>query len=318
MTNADRKSPADSRAGWFSFSAYARKRFGTRVRKIPVDAGFTCPNRDGTRGAGGCTFCNNEAFSPSVLGRTGSRTPVPVRDQVEEWIRKARRPGKFMVYFQAFSNTYAPVGKLKEIYDEALFHPDIVALAVGTRPDCIDLPRARLLASYAEKYEVWVELGLQTIHEETLRRINRGHTAEEFFSSVELLSGFPLKICVHVILGLPGETREHHRLTARALARLPYHGLKIHPLQILEGTRLADEFRRGEAKPPTEEEFVLSAADFLELTPPTVVVQRLSADALGSTLVAPEWCRNKQRVIRLIEKELGRRGTRQGAVLEGS
>jgi uncharacterized protein len=306
---------------WRTFSAYLRERFGCRVRKITVDGGFTCPNRDGTRGSGGCIYCNNEAFSPAVSGLGTGRpaAPLPIRAQVEAAIARGgrRTPAKFMVYFQAFTNTYAPVARLRERYDEALVHPDIVALAIGTRPDCIDDAVLDLLSSYAPRHEVWLELGLQTIHDETLARINRGHTARAFLDAVNRARARPLKICVHVILGLPGETREHNRATADALARLPYHGLKIHPLAVVKGTILAEKYARGEVALLSEEAFVERAADFLERTPPDAVVQRLTADTLSSLLVAPAWCANKQRLLDRIAGELERRGTRQGSAARG-
>ncbi len=300
---------------WRSFTSYLQDQYGERVWKIPVDAGFTCPNRDGSCGVGGCTYCNNRAFSPPSRHRGAGGSLPPIRTQVEEGIERARKrkARKFMVYFQAYSNTYAPPARLKELYDEALRHPAVVALAVGTRPDCIDTAVTDLLASYSPRYEVWLELGLQTFHDETLRRINRGHTVRQSLQAFELLRERPIKVCVHTILGLPGETRDHNRQTADALARLPYHGLKIHPLQILAETVLAEQYARGEVTLLNMEEFVVRAADFLERTPAHVVIQRLTADALSSTLLAPAWCREKQRLLDGIAHELRRRGTRQGA-----
>ncbi|HAK97575.1 MAG TPA: TIGR01212 family radical SAM protein, partial [Planctomycetes bacterium] len=228
---------------WRSFDAYLRERFGAKVRKLPLDAGFSCPNRE--RGGTGCAFCDNAAFSP-FAARPGGK-PAPLDAQLDEGIARAARRGAraFMAYFQAFTNTYAPLDALKAAYDCAARRPGVVALAVGTRPDCAGDDILELLASYCDRLEVWLELGLQSAHDETLARLNRGHTYAQFLDAVARCRRFPLKLCVHVILGLPGETRALGNRTAEELAALPIHGLKLHPLQILAGTRLAEEHARG-------------------------------------------------------------------------
>ncbi len=303
--------PPASGPYWRSFDAYLRERFGAKVLKIPLDAGFSCPNRE--RGGEGCSFCDNAAFSPHAV-RPGGK-PAPLDAQIETGLARAARRGAraCMAYFQAFTNTYAPIAALKDAYDRAAGRPGIVALAVGTRPDCVGDDVLELLASYCARVEVWLELGLQSANDETLARLNRGHTYAQFLDAVARCRRFPLKLCVHVIIGLPGETRARGNRTADELAALSVHGLKLHPLQILAGTRLAEEHARGAVALISEDEFVARAADFLERTPPDVVIQRLTADALGPALIAPSWSRNKQRLLAKIADELARRGTRQGA-----
>ncbi len=296
---------------WRTFDAYLRERFGEKVRKIPIDAGFSCPHTQ--RGAGPCTFCDNAAFSPYAARR--ATAPVPVRTQIEEGIARAARRGvrKYIAYFQAYTNTNAPAAALRELYDEAFRHEGIVALAVGTRPDCAGDEVLRLLASYAERAEVWLELGLQSIHDPVLARLKRGHSYADFLDAVERARCFPLKLCAHVILGLPGLSREQDNMTANALAGLPVHGLKIHPLQILAGTALASEHARGEVACIDAEAYVARTVDFLERTRADVVIQRLGADAIAPALIAPRWSCDKQELLARIAAEFAARGTRQGA-----
>lgn len=296
---------------WRTFDSYLRERFGEKVRKIPIDAGFSCPHA--ARGADPCTFCNNAAFSPHAARRADA--PVPIRTQIEEGIARAGRGGvrKCIAYFQAYTNTNAPVAALKDIYDEAFRHDRIVALAVGTRPDCVGDDVLELLASYAARAEVWLELGLQSMHDATLARLKRGHSYADFLDAVERCARFPLKLCVHVILGLPGESRDDSAMTADALARLPVHGLKLHPLQILAGTALAAEHARGDIACIDADEYVARAVDFLERTRSDIVIQRLCADAIPPALIAPRWSQEKQRTLQCIAAEFARRGTRQGA-----
>ncbi len=301
---------------WFSFSRYLKERFGERVQKITIDAGFSCPNRDGAISTSGCIFCNNETFNPQCRNRRNGAPPESVSQQVEAGINRPRKKkvNRFMAYFQAYTNTYAPVDKLKELYDAALGDPRVAALAVGTRPDCIDPSILDLLASYTGTHEVWLELGLQSANDEVLKKINRGHTCEAFVNAVEMCSRYPVKLCVHVIIGLPGDTRLTNRETASLLSSLPCHGLKLHALQIVENTPLAGWYRSGAFQPIGEAEYVARAADFLERTPSGVVIQRLASDAPGDALIAPKWTENKQRLLNEINRELEKRNTRQGSL----
>lgn len=294
------------------FSHYLRQRFGERVHKVSIDAGFTCPNIDGTKSTGGCTFCNNEGFN------FGSRrAPRPIPEQIEnciQFLRARYKANKFMAYFQAHTNTFAPVPELKRIYDQILPHRDIIAMSVGTRPDSVSPKSLELLESYTEPLEeVWVEYGLQSSHNRTLERINRADTWERFLWAMEETSKRNLKICVHVILGLPGEDRADMMETAERIAPLPFHSLKVHLLHVIENTPMADEYRRGEIRIFEMDEYVQTVCDFLERVPPHVSIQRLTADAPPDILVAPQWCLERKAIYERIDGELERRGTRQGS-----
>jgi len=301
-----------------SFARALRERHGVPVRKIPVDAGFTCPHIDGTKGTGGCTYCDNRAFSPAA-GEAGRRS---IREQVLAGIERATRGrarrgsegkgSKFIVYFQPHSNTYAPIARLRAAYAQAFAHPDVAGIAVGTRPDAISAAVLDLLESYTDRYEVWLELGLQTIHEATLARIHRCDDAENFAAAVDLCRGRKIRVAAHIILGLPGEGPEENRETAIFLARLPIHGLKIHNLHVVRGTRIEEEYRRGEVPILDLDEYARRACDVLERTRPEVEIQRLAGEAPRALLVAPAWCLEKGRAIAAIERELARRDARQG------
>ena len=302
-------------ARYYPFSRFLRETFGSRVRKITVNGGFSCPNRDGTVGVGGCSFCVNESFS-----RAADAQPLPIRQQVAQAIAQAKERGrdeKFMVYFQPFTNTYADTKTLKERYDEAVAHEDVVALAIGTRPDCVPDEVLDLIESYTSRGQVWVEYGLQSSHDRTLDRINRGHGWAEFEDAVTRTRPRGILVCAHVILGLPGEKRDDMRETASRLAAVGIDGIKLHHLTIVRGSTLEADHRRGLVPTLTSRDYVSLAADLLERLPATVVVQRLVGDTRGGLLVAPIWEETKQQVIAAITAEFGRRDTRQGALWEG-
>lgn len=299
-------------ARYYPFSRFVRETFGCKVRKITVNGGFSCPNRDGTIGVGGCSFCVNESFSPAA-----NREPLPIREQVAQAIAQAKGRGrdeKFMVYFQPFTNTYADVATLKKRYDEAVAHEDVVALAIGTRPDCVPDEVLDLVESYTSRCQVWIEYGLQSAHDHTLDRINRGHGWTEFQNAVTLTHPRAILVCAHVILGLPGETRDDMRQTANRLAALDIDGVKLHHLAIVRGSPLEEEHRRGLVPTLTSHEYASLAADMLERLPETVVVQRLVGDTRGGLLVAPVWSETKQQVLAAITQELGQRDSCQGAL----
>lgn len=292
------------------FSYDLRRRYGCRVHKITLHAGFTCPNRDGTRGRGGCTFCNNTGFSPNARVEPGS-----IRVQMRTGIDAARRrvrASKFIAYFQAYSNTHAPVDELAKLYDEAWCSPDVVGMSIGTRPDCIDAAKVDLIAGYARRGEVWVELGLQTAHDSTLQRINRCHTYAEFVRAVEMLAGRGIRICVHTIVGLPGETHAMMLETHERVARLPIDGIKLHLMHIMRDTVMARQYAAGEIELMSREQYVETVCDVLELLPPRVVIQRMHADAPADVLVAPDWCLDKPGVLNDIRTTLERRDSWQG------
>lgn len=292
-------------------NTYLREIFGERVQKIPIDAGFGCPNRDGTISNKGCIFCDSRGSGTGALINKG----ISIKDQVKaarEYLRKRYKAKKFIAYFQSFTNTYAPVEKLKEIYDQALCFDDIVGLSIGTRPDCVDEEKLKLIASYKDKYMVWIEYGLQSAHDETLRRINRGHDVKCFEDAVYMTEKYGINICAHVILGLPGEDRSMMLNTARYVSSLPIHGIKIHLLYVVEGTALAEMYKRGEFRCLEMEEYVELVVDFLELLRPDIVIQRLTGDPVRSELVAPAWAMEKWKVLQMIQKRLEQRDTWQG------
>jgi uncharacterized protein len=295
---------------YYDLKSFWLNRFGCRVYKLQIDAGFTCPNRDGTVSRGGCIYCDGRGSRLRQIG------PLPsVAEQIrrgKEYYKKNRNAGKFIAYFQTFTNTYAPVEKLKELYDEALAEEDVIGLSVGTRPDCVSDGITYLLQDYARKSHVWLELGLQSIHDRTLRLINRGHSAAAFLDAVHRLSGTDIHICTHIIVGLPGETREDILETAGAIAALPIHGIKIHSLLALKGTVVGDLYEKGEMAMLSRDDYVRTVSDILEILPPEMVIQRLTADGYRDIFLGPRWAVNKMEVINAIDKELDRRNTYQG------
>lgn len=289
-----------------TFGQHMLRRHGERVHKVAIDAGFTCPNRDGTKGTGGCTFCNNSTFSPN------GREQKPVREQIAAGRRViAKRTGarRFIAYFQAYTNTYADPAYLDRLYREALAEPDVVGLSVGTRPDCVPDAVLDLLAGYqAEGFDMWLELGLQSSFDETLRKVNRGHDFAEYRRAVRAAHLRGLRVCTHLILGLPGETAWHTKVTLNRVLELGVEGLKLHPLHVVKGTRLANEWRHGEYQALTLPAYVHMAADLIECTPPEIVFHRLTGTAPANLLLAPDWCAHKWMVLNALAEELRIRG----------
>ena len=284
-------------------------RYGERVHKLAINAGFTCPNRDGSKGIGGCTFCNNASFNPAGRNAPGVAEQLAAGRAV-----LARRTGarRFIAYFQAYTNTYADVQELSGQYAEALREQDVVGLAIGTRPDCVPPAVLDLLCDIqARGYEVWLELGLQSAFDSTLERVNRGHGFAEYVAAVGEARRRGLPVCTHLIAGLPGETREHVLETLARVIELGVDGLKLHPLHVVKGTRLANDWRRGGYIPLELEEYIGIAADVVEKTPETVVFHRLTGSAAENLLLAPAWCGTKWQVLNGIASELARRGTSQ-------
>jgi radical SAM protein (TIGR01212 family) len=300
---------------YYKFSEYLKERFGCRVHKVSLDAGFSCPNKDGRLGEGGCIYCDNRAFSHN----SRISTPPPVEEQIKNGIEFGKRrynAKKFMVYFQAYTNTYASPDVLKEKYDVVRKFDDIVGLAIGTRPDCVNEEILNLIEGYTSDYEVWIEYGLQSIHGKTLKLINRNHTYKDFLKAIEMTKNRNIKICAHIIIGLPGETEEEILQTAKALAQLKVDGVKIHPLHIVKGTKLEELYREGKYKPLEMEDYVELAVKFLQLLPEDMVIQRIAADCPRELLVAPEWLNNKQLVLNMIEKLLEEKDTHQGKLAQ--
>lgn len=294
-----------------TFGQWLLARHGERVHKVSVDAAFTCPNRDGSKGIGGCTFCNNSSFSPN-----SRRETRPVAEQLAKGqavIRRRTRAEKFLAYFQAYTNTYADAEYLRGLYDEALAHPGVIGMSVGTRPDCVPDAVLDLLAGYrAQGKEVWLELGLQSAFDPTLDRVNRGHGFAEYRTALHGARERGLPVCTHLILGLPGETPWHARASLERVLEEGVDGLKLHPLHVVKGTMLANQWRRGEYQPWSFEQYLATAADLIEMTPENVVYHRVTGTASNNILLTPAWCNWKWRVLNGIEQELARRGTRQG------
>ncbi|MEO6147760.1 MAG: TIGR01212 family radical SAM protein [Sulfuriferula sp.] len=293
-----------------TFGQFMLRRYGQRVHKIALDAGFTCPNRDGSKGIGGCTFCNNASFSPN------GRNAPSISSQLASGrraIARRTRAQRFIAYFQAYTNTYADVQQLDALYREALSEPDVIGLAVGTRPDCVPDAVLDLLAGYREEgLEVWLELGLQSAFDETLARVNRGHGLAEYQTAVLAARQRGIPVCTHLILGLPGESDAHYHITLDTVLDLGVDGLKLHPLHVVKGTLLANQWRCGEYSPLGMGDYLRSVADLIERTPAHIVFHRVTGTAAKDILLAPAWCSQKWNVLNGIEAELRRRNHRQG------
>jgi uncharacterized protein len=287
---------------------------GMRIRKVTINGGFTCPNIDGTKARGGCTFCNNKGFSPSAGDRG-----LSVSKQIEKGIafhRQHFKVDKFIAYFQTYSGTYASVERLSYLYNQAVKHPEIIGIAIGTRPDCINKDIISLLEDLSKTTYLSLELGLQSAFDESLEKINRAHTFADFTEAMNLCLDKNFEICIHAILGLPGESTNHFRYTANALNKWKYHSLKLHPLHVVIDTVLAKQFLSNEYIPLQFEEYINGVVDFLECVPSTVGIQRFTGDAPSEMLLAPLWCKNKFKIMAAMNREFKRRGTAQGFALK--
>lgn len=294
-----------------TFGQAMLSKHGERVHKIALDAGFTCPNRDGTKGIGGCTFCNNKSFAP------GCREQASLEGQFERARRRishATGARRFIAYFQAYTNTYAHVDELRKLYDAALAEADVIGLSIGTRPDCVPPEVLDLLVDYQDRgHEVWLELGLQSAFDETLARVNRGHGFAEYQAAAKAARARGIPVCCHLIVGLPGETEAHYHHTLDRVLETGVDGLKLHPLHVVKHTKLAIEWKRGEYTPMNETDYLRIAADLIERTPWEIVFHRVTGTASKDILLAPEWCAKKWDVLNGIAHELDKRGTRQGS-----
>ncbi|HNM15040.1 MAG TPA: TIGR01212 family radical SAM protein [bacterium] len=303
---------------FFSYNHYIRSRFGQRIHRVTVDAGFTCPNRDGTVASGGCTYCNNDGFSPaSQIYRVKKylKPSTPVHDQITNHIdamKKRFKTDKFFAYFQAYSNTYAPVDELETLYREALHHPDIIGLVVGTRPDCVDEEKLQLLQSIAETHYVSIEYGCESIYDKTLQWVNRGHDFACFIDAVEMSAGRNLDVAAHIILGFPTETRDEMLAMADAINRLPVDFIKIHNLHIVAQTPLAFQYKKSPFPVFEQHEYGMLVCDFLEKLSPNICIQRLYGDAPRAMQIAPRWSTTGQDMNLWVQAELTRRQSFQG------
>ncbi len=291
---------------YHNLSGYLKSKYHGKVAKICIDGGFTCPNRDGTCGFGGCIFCG-ERGAGEHINPLGS-----IRSQVESYFSKQPKADKFIAYFQNFTNTYAPVDVLKRRYDEALIDPRIVILDIGTRPDCINEEVVRLLAEYNKNYEVWVELGLQTANDATAQFINRGYGRDVFANAVALLHKYGLRIVVHLIIGLPGETQADVENTVAYLNQFPIWGLKIHSLYVMKDTALEKLYHTGAFVPQSMREYIDSAVYVLTHVDPDLIIHRLTGDCPKDLLVAPDWNEKKTEILNTITSIMEKNQYTQG------
>jgi len=284
--------------GYISLNLYLKQKFGERVQKIPLDAGLTCPNRDGSKGKLGCIYCD-----PQGSGTGLAKRGVSVVEQMQQgmkWAKKRYGARKFIAYFQSFSNTYAPIEKLERIYKSVLLGPDVVGVSIGTRPDCIDEERLGLIAHLFKGKMVWIELGLQSAHNETLKIINRGHTVEDFEKAVRMVKDFGFLVCAHIIFGLPGETKKQMKQTVEYLTALPVDGVKFHQLYILKNTPICRLYESGDNDILSQKEYAAMVAWSIKKLQSNVVVHRLTGDPPKQGLVEPLWSLDKQGTIKLI------------------
>ena len=288
---------------YYAFSQYLKDKFHEKVYKITLDAGFTCPNRDGKISTAGCVFCDDGGS----FSRAHSRL-LSIPEQIEIGIKSQHErfgANKFMAYFQAFTNTYKPVAELKALYGQAVSHPKIVGLSIGTRPDCVDTEKLDLIASFTDRYETWVEYGMQTIHDKSLEWMNRGHNFAIFENAYEETKKRGIKVCAHVILGLPTETREDMMATAKKLAELKVDGVKFHALCVMPNTPLETLYNKGEVPMLEEDEYVDIVCDMLKLLPPKTIIHRLCGNGYSRTMIAPLWLNNKWQTLNKIHARIG-------------
>jgi uncharacterized protein len=297
-----------------SYSGYFMRLYGSRVQKLSIDAGFTCPNRDGSKGTGGCTYCNNDAFNPSYCEPEKS-----VTQQIEEGIsfhkKRYRRSDKYLAYFQAYSNTYAPLGTLKKLYEEALSYPGVIGLVIGTRPDCIDDEKLQYFKVLSDGYYLALEYGIESCYNKTLERINRGHTFEEAEEAVRATAELGINTGAHFILGLPGESREEMLAEAAIISRLPLSTIKFHQLQIIKGTTMEREYQKNpeDFQLFTWDEYLGFFIKFLERLNPSIVVERFTGEAPPRFLAGPGWGKKRtDQIVNLIEKRMEEVDTWQG------
>lgn len=291
------------------FSAYLKNKFGAKVYKITIDAGFSCPNRDGKISTGGCIFCDEGGSFSQAHSNL-----LSIQEQVNTGAKTLHdrfKAEKFMSYFQAYTNTYRPVNELEKIYKSALNHPDIVGLSIGTRPDCVENDKLDLISDISKDYYTWIEYGLQSVHDKTLLKINRGHDFNCFLDAYERTKERGINVCVHVIFGL-WESRDEILQTAEKLAELKVDGVKIHMLCALKDTKLATLYENKEIDFMSEEEYVQLVCDFLEILPPETTIHRLAGNGLKKNLIAPRWLGAKLDCLNKIDREFVNRNSYQG------
>ncbi|ENM5757534.1 TIGR01212 family radical SAM protein [Vibrio mimicus] len=286
-----------------------QRRYGEKVHKLTLHGGFSCPNRDGTIGRGGCTFCNVASFANEETQQQS------IHDQLKDRAGEIKRAKKYLAYFQAYTSTYAEVQVLKSMYEQALEVADIVGLCVGTRPDCVPDAVLELLADYVQQgYEIWLELGLQTAHDHTLKRINRGHDFACYAEITAKARALGIKVCTHLIVGLPGEGRCENMSTLQQVLKVGTDGIKLHGLHIVEGSTMAKAWRAGRLAVLEQDEYVSIACEMIRSTPPQIIYHRVSSAARRPTLLAPLWCENRWWAMTAIGQTLEIEGP-QGSLL---
>ena len=285
-----------------TFGRAMREKYGFKVHKLAIDAQFSCPNRDGSKGIGGCTFCNNTSFSPEA------RKPPTVDEQLDAGRRVIiKRTGatRYLAYFQAYTNTYADIHYLKSLYDSALAHQDVIGLSIGTRPDCVPDAVLSLLSEYQRQgYEIWLELGLQSSFDKTLDAVNRGHGFKEYQDAIKRAQRYNLQVCTHLIVGLPGETMQHSLTSMSRVLESRPHGIKIHPLHIVRGTQIARQWKSGEYQPLSLNDYVETVVRMVKMAPEELIFHRLTGTAAEDLLLAPAWCSKKWLVLNEITRKL--------------
>jgi len=308
----------------YTFGSYLQNRFGERVYKVPVSiSGFTCPNIDGTVARGGCTFCENDSFSPSIdkvqplkgfhLNLDSTENPYLDKqlkqleiqfDALSKRLKRDYGATKFLVYFQSFTNTYAPFETLKALYDRALTYNNVIGLSIGTRSDSVTDETLAYLAELSKTEEIWIEFGIQSIYDETLERINRGHDSANVKTWIAKSKAHGLNVCGHLIFGLPGESKAMMLQTAKEAYSWGIDSVKYHPLYVVKRTALANEYARGEFTPISEEDYIDVLVQAIQMKPETVNVQRMTAGINDDSLISPQWCRDKNSQIRHINASL--------------
>lgn len=300
---------SDDNKRYHTWNYHLKHTYGQKVAKVPLDAGFTCPNRDGTKGFGGCTYCSALGSGDSII------THGALMEQFEKGLCVMRRKWpncQAMAYFQAYTNTYGTIEKMRTCFTPFIQRNDICAIAIATRADCLEDEKIAFLCELAKEKEIWIELGLQTIHDRSAELIHRGHNFSTFRSCIERLAGTPLKICVHLINSLPMENKEQMIESAKVVGNMPIDALKIHMLHIVKGTQLARQFEQHPFHLLTMEEYVDIVIAQLEELPPQLIIQRLTGDGMANELIAPLWTLRKVQVLNEIDKEMARRNTWQG------
>ena len=291
------------------FGGDLTRRYGQKVHKLSLHGGFSCPNRDGTLGRGGCTFCNVASFADET------QQHLSIQQQLAQQAARVDRARRYLAYFQAYTSTFAEVNVLRAMYQQAISQADIVGLCVGTRPDCVPESVLDLLAGYREQgYEVWLELGLQSAEDKTLHRINRGHDFACYQETTRRARARGLRVCTHLIVGLPGETRSDALASLERVVETGVDGIKLHPLHIVEGSIMAKAWRAGRLSGIALDDYTVTAGEMIRHTPPDIIYHRISASARRPTLLAPLWCENRWTGMVAIDRDLNQHGA-QGSAL---